>query len=63
MKLTQKQKDAYLKNPARCPHCHSTDIEGGAVEVDAGGAWQDIDCNACGESWQNIYKLVDVEPI
>ena len=59
--LTPEQKVAYLADSSHCPFCKSSDIEGGSVDVDAGGAWQEVGCNACGKSWNDFYRLVDVE--
>jgi transposase-like protein len=61
-KLTREQKRAYLKaDGVRCPYCRSDEIEGGHVDIDAGGASQRISCHACGRSWYDGYKLVSVE--
>lgn len=40
-----------------CPVCGAQDMEGDSVEVDAGGAWQDIVCCNCGSSWRDEYVL------
>jgi len=60
--LTDKQKKEYVDSDGvHCPYCHSTDIEGGSVNVDAGTAWQEISCIECGESWQDVYMLTSIE--
>jgi len=41
-----------------CPHCNSTDIEGGSFETDDFGAWRKVECNECGSTWEDIYNLV-----
>ncbi len=56
----QHLKNKYLKASHRCLNCDSDNIEGGSVNVDAGGAIQDIYCNDCGSSWSDLYKLDDV---
>lgn len=43
----------------KCPCCGSEDLTGHSVEVDAGTAWQRIDCDECGASWCDNYALVD----
>ena len=50
---------SYLNNSSRCinPNCLSGNIEGGSVEVDAGGATQDISCLDCDSTWTDLYKL------
>ena len=64
MKITKAKKNEYIKNKGiKCPICGSKHLEGGHIEVDAGGAWQEIGCNACNAEWNDIYKLVDVEII
>lgn len=45
----------------RCPHCRSEDIEGGQFEVEAGDVWQPVWCRACGQKWEDIYKLAGWE--
>jgi len=61
MSLTQEQKKGYIRSRgARCPYCKSTDIEGSSVEIDAGGATQEIFCNNCDKEWVDYYKLADV---
>jgi hypothetical protein len=44
-----------------CPYCGDDDISGGSVEVDAGYAWQDVDCSACGASWHDLYTLTGID--
>jgi len=45
-----------------CPFCRSQDIEGGSVDVDAGGASQECWCKACDRSWVDSYVLANYEP-
>lgn len=48
----------YIDNEGtQCPYCNSHDIEGQEVNIDAGSAWQDVSCNACGQEWQDTYTL------
>lgn len=53
----------YLKESHRCLNCRSENIEGAFVNVDAGGAAQDISCNDCGATWTDMYQLTDVANI
>ncbi len=56
----EKLRNKYLKCSYRCPVCDSDDIEGGSVEIDAGGATQEVSCKECDTEWTDIYKLDDV---
>jgi len=44
-----------------CPACASSDIEGGAIEIDTGYAIQQMCCNECEASWADRYRLSDIE--
>jgi transposase-like protein len=59
--LTDEQKKGHLKNPSRCPFCHSPDIEGQSVEVDGSHANQRVSCVSCGRHWYDNYTLTSVE--
>ena len=47
----------------QCPCCTSTDIEGGEVNIDAGTATQEVGCNSCGASWQDVYNLASYDNV
>jgi hypothetical protein len=51
--------DAEYKshNGMRCPNCGSMDLSGDVVNIDAGGASQEISCLDCGAGWHDAYKL------
>lgn len=51
------QREYLAKRGVVCPFCGSDDIEGGSVDIDAGGAFQSISCNTCGREWQDTYRL------
>ncbi len=60
-RLTDSQKKVYLKGGGvKCPFCGSTDITGGFVEIEEGGAFQKVSC-PCGRSWIDVYSLVDIK--
>lgn len=40
-----------------CPVCGEHAIEGGPIEIDAGGAWQNITCTECESTWTDQYNL------
>jgi hypothetical protein len=57
------QRRRYLAHRGmQCLYCKSKAIEGGSVDIDAGGATQVVNCLDCERSWMDHYKLVDVEP-
>ncbi len=59
--ITQEEKEKYLKFPNVCPKCGSSNIETkGSCHINESGAWQDMECNKCGFSWQDIYSLTDI---
>ena len=55
--LTKEQQEAYNSDPSKCPFCGSTNFDGQRIQVDGNTAWQDVDCNDCGESWTDIYTF------
>lgn len=63
-----KSQREYIQRASRCPCCDSSNIEGGNVEIDDGGAFQEVEC-ICGFSWVDNYKLIgygyeqDAEPL
>ena len=60
--LPPEREAAYIAGGGvRCPFCGSDDISGGPVEVEAGCAWQNVDCLACDEQWQDLYRLASIE--
>ena len=40
-----------------CPVCSGVDFSGGAIEIAAGSATQEINCHECGASWVDTYTL------
>jgi len=60
--MKQKDIEKYIDRCGlHCPYCDSLDIKGGFVQIDAGSAWQEIECLDCGKLWKDIYRLVDIE--
>lgn len=52
-KITVKK---YIKQKGvRCPFCNSRDIRGDFVEIDEGGATQNISCLMCQHEWTDYY--------
>ena len=63
-KLSDEQKQHYLWiGGVRCPYCESEAIQGESVEINVGEAAQEVNCNACGGQWFDIYALVRVEDV
>ena len=60
--LTVEQQDAYIKNGyARCPWCHSSEIEGGSADFEGKTVTQRVSCNDCNGEWDDIYVLTFME--
>ena len=46
--LTQEQSRKYIEQSGvNCPHCNSSNIEGGSMDMNAGNIYQNIWCNDC----------------
>jgi hypothetical protein len=41
----------------RCPHCGSEAISGGEINIDAGVASQEVECDECNARWHDLYTL------
>jgi hypothetical protein len=44
-----------------CPVCHSDQVNGSSLEVDAGGSYQPCECESCGSTWTDTYELKGYE--
>lgn len=63
MPFTSKQKRIYLDTKGNiCPYCHVKHINTRRkIRHDYDGtAEQEIECNACGRVWKDVYKLIDI---
>lgn len=61
--FTKEQLLAYAESRGTtCPYCGSASIEGETFEVSRREAWQNIYCQVCGESWQDVYTLFGIAP-
>jgi hypothetical protein len=59
---TREARRKYIQmGGVRCLFCGSEQIEGGPFDCDAGVVWQEIRCLDCGEEWQDIHHLADVQ--
>jgi hypothetical protein len=61
LKLTPEQKAAYLADSGRCPYCGEEGVEGAEVECEGDKHYQNINCNACGRDWVDVYTLSEIE--
>lgn len=62
--ITKAMEKKYLdRRGVECPFCESSDIEGQEINIDGGGAWQEVSCNTCGKSWNDLYELTGIEEI
>jgi transposase-like protein len=60
--ITEKNRKNYLQNGGvKCPYCQSNNIDAIHISLFHGGARQTVICNACNESWIDIYELTGVE--
>jgi len=54
---------AHIKQKGlSCPFCGSLSIQGGFIEIEEGKAFQGMKCTECEAHWQDVYKLIDMEP-
>jgi len=54
-------KNAYIKSKGLiCPFCKTESVQGGFIQVEAGKAYQKMDCLECDGRWKDVYRLVDV---
>ena len=52
----------YVLTGARgCPLCHSTDLTGDRFEANSDEVWQHVECNKCGATWDEVYKLTSID--
>ena len=64
MSLTEEAKRRYLEESGvNCPFCGSSQIEGQAVEIDAGQALQPMACLECDRGWTDVYTLQEVQEV
>jgi len=63
-KLIPYRKKKYIKEGGTtCPYCGSNNICGQHMEVDSTGAWQEIHCDDCNKTWNDVYKMTDIEEV
>jgi hypothetical protein len=61
--MTTYQRRRYLAHRGiQCLYCKSKSIEGGPINIDSGGASQEVTCLDCRRTWVDYYKLMDVAP-
>lgn len=54
-------KEKYLEhNGLICPYCDSKEITATSSDFDDDYCWRNVACDDCGETWQDIYTLTDV---
>ena len=62
--LTDEDIAAYCKNGyGACPYCGSTDIVAGQSNSDADYVATRVDCNNCEAEWDDVYRLLSIEPV
>lgn len=61
-RLTTADARAYVAGGGiRCPSCNDANISGGPVEVEAGGAWQEVTCADRDAAWHDVYTLAGID--
>ena len=56
-------KKAYIRSKGLvCPFCKTESVQGGFIQVEAGKAFQEMNCLECENRWQDVYQLIDVIP-
>ena len=58
-KLTDLQKQQYLRNPNECPYCMSENISSGDFEHETNSIV--IECRSCKSEWIECFNLIDIE--
>ena len=46
-----------------CPVCKSHDTSGFKITADEGVCWQNVKCNACASTWDEVYTLSSIESL
>lgn len=59
MAMSQQQYIAH--KGLKCPFCGGSEIEGAEVNIDEGGAYQEVSCLDCNAVWSDNYDLVRYE--
>ncbi len=44
-----------------CPVCNSSKIIGGNIDNEDGECWQEVECESCKSSWQEVYNFSHIE--
>jgi len=54
-----KTDEQYIKTSGlQCPSCGAYEVTSiDHVETDSGSAWQEVNCDSCKSTWQDIYTL------
>lgn len=61
--MIKMSKKEYAENGGiNCPCCEG-DVEGSGVEVEAGMAYQEMNCTECDATWNDVYKLISYEEL
>jgi len=67
MTLLEITKKEYIEHPNSCPFCGSFKLDAGPFEIDEydddNKVTTKTTCTDCGETWRDVYKLVDIEEV
>ena len=54
-------KEAYISRKGlMCPFCSAASVQGGFIRIEAGKAFQEMNCLECEHKWQDVYRLIDI---
>jgi hypothetical protein len=60
--LSDEKEVSYVANGGgKCPGCGSDSLTAGTMEVDGARAYCPVTCDKCNATWQDIYRLIDID--
>lgn len=62
--MTEGERRAFYvqQSGSICPYCLSEDITGNSIDIDGSTATQEVGCNMCNATWQDVYQLKTFYP-
>ena len=56
-------RDYIAGHGTKCPFCGSSEIESGRLDCEGPCAWAPVTCSVCGQQWQDVFSLADIDLI